>query len=250
MATSATTGAPLRAMNHQLEDKVFLIAGGSSGLRKALSQKLAPEGFRVNEALIVHTRSRLPLLCLAMVLVVLLLTGCGDAGKSSSASTAIAPGRLPPRDGDGDIDSLGMGRYDTDNDADPTFGPAASPLEHEAIATLLKRYYDAAAADDGALACTLLDPLVAEAAVEEHRPGKGPPALRGRTCAQVLTKLFAQHHRELVEEAAALRVGWAQTKDQRATVLADFGPTRERLVLVHRAHGTWQMDALLENEAW
>jgi hypothetical protein len=198
----------------------------------------------------VHLRSCLPLVYLAVAVGVLPLTGCGGAGNGRSTPIAIARGQLPPRDGDKDIDSLGMGRYDTDNDADPTFGPAATPAEHEAMATLLRRYYDAAAADNGALACTLLDPLVAEAAVEEHRPGKGPPALRGRGCAQVLTKLFAQRHRELAEEAAALRVGWAQTKGQRATVLADFGPTRERLVLVHRSQGVWQMDALLENEAW
>lgn len=195
-------------------------------------------------------RSCLPLVCLAVAIGALPLMGCGGAGNSSSTSVATARGQLPPRDGDTDIDSLGMGRYDTDNDADPTFGPAASPAEHEAIAIIVKRYYDAAAEDNGALACTLLDPLVAEAAVEEHRPGKGPAVLRGRGCAQVLTKLFAQRHRELVEEAAALRVGWTQTKEQRATVLADFGPTRERLVLVHRSHGVWQMDALLDNEAW
>jgi hypothetical protein len=156
-------------------------------------------------------------------------------------------GPLPPHDGDGDIDSLGMGRYDTDADADPTFGPVATPTEHQAIATLIKRYYAVAAAGNGALACTMLAPLVAEAAVEEHRPGKGPPALRGRGCAQVLSRLFAERHRELVADVATLRVGWTQTKGRRAVALANFGPAREMLVYVRHANGVWQMNTLLDS---
>lgn len=41
---SGTTGAPRRGMDLQLEDKVFLITGGSSGLGKALAEHLVREG--------------------------------------------------------------------------------------------------------------------------------------------------------------------------------------------------------------
>jgi hypothetical protein len=93
----------------------------------------------------------------------------------------------------------------------------------------------------------MLYPLIAQTVVEAHLPGKGSPALRGSTCAQVVAKVFAQRHRELVADAATLRVGWIQRQARQAVTLVHFGPTRELIVRVHRAHGGWQMNNLLDS---
>jgi hypothetical protein len=180
------------------------------------------------------------LVCSVLLLSVAALTGCGESNATSTA-------HLPPRDGDYDIDSLGQGRYDADKDANPTYGPYANPKEHSAIVSLIKHYYAVAAVDDGAQACSMLYPLVAEAAVEEHHPGKGPLPLRGNTCSQIVSKILAEHHRELVEDLAMLRVGWIQLQARQAVALVHFGPDRERVIRVHRVHGGWQMNALIDS---
>ncbi len=194
----------------------------------------------------VLARSRItPLLAgAALALLATATVGCGSASTRSGGGSSA---RLPHSDEDNDIDSLGQGRYDTDNDANPTYGPAASAGERTAIVSLIERYYRLAGAEKGAEACSLLYPLVAEATAEEHRPGKGPPALRGRTCGQVLSKIFAARHRELAEDVATMRVGWIQLQARQAVALVHFGPDRERVVRVHRAPGGWQMYVAIDS---
>lgn len=188
------------------------------------------------------------LACSALILAGLANVGCGASGQTSSTSSkGPSSKRLPAPDGDNDIDSLGQGRYDPDNDVDPTYGPAAGAGERQAIGALIKHYYAAAAAEEGARACSMLYPLIAEAIVEEHHPGKGPPALRGNTCAQVAGNVFVQRHRELVADAATLSFGWMQRQQRQAVVLAHFGPTRELIVRVHRTQGGWKMNNLLDS---
>lgn len=180
-----------------------------------------------------------PLLaCFALALSTLGATACGATSRSSS---------LPVRDGDGDIDSLGLGRYDGDSDAVPTFGQAASAVDHQAVVALIRRYYKVAADGDGAMACSMLDTLVAEALVEEHERDRGPPSLRGNTCPQAAAKVFEQRHRELAEDVAGLQVAWVRVKGNRGVTLVRFAANRERLVRVHRAGVVWQMNALLDS---
>jgi hypothetical protein len=179
-----------------------------------------------------------------LVLFGLAVAGCGGSSTTVGGSSI---GRLPARDGDEDIDSLGMGRYDSDGDATPTYGPTANATERRAIVALIKRYYVAAAAEEGIKTCSMLDPLIAEETVEEHRPGKGPPSLRGTTCSQVASKVFAQRHHELAADSATLQVAWIQLQARQAVTLVHFGSTRELIVRVHRAPGGWQMNNLLDS---
>lgn len=190
--------------------------------------------------------------CVAVVTLVLAVTGCGSVSKSSSdgsstTTTAANEANLPPRDGDDDIDSLGQGRYDTDTDADPTYGPAANAVERKAIVSLIERYYAAAAAGNGNRACSMLDPQIAETTVEEHHSSKGEPSLRGNTCSQILSRVFAKHHRELAADLPVLRVGWIQLQAKQAVMLVHFGPTREVIVRERRRGDGWRMNTLIDN---
>jgi hypothetical protein len=182
-----------------------------------------------------------------MPLFVLMGCGGGTTRASSTAPGGLAGAASAQRDGDGDVDRFGQNRYDTDNDANPTYGPAPSEAQRRAIVAFIKRYYAIAAAGDGAKACTLLDALVAEALVEEHGARSGLSSVKGDTCAQIASEVFARRHRELSEDVATLRVGWVQLQDNQAVALARFGAVRERLVRLRRAHGEWKMNALLDS---
>jgi hypothetical protein len=91
-------------------------------------------------------------------LALLGFTACGSTSKSvgRSPSPASLAAAAREHDGDADNDSLGMGPYDIDHDALPTFGPAASAADRQAIVALLERFYRTAAAGNGARACSML----------------------------------------------------------------------------------------------
>jgi hypothetical protein len=179
------------------------------------------------------------------------LSACGNAGKrtgsasvssSSAAATTPAQSHLPT-DSDNDNDNPGNSRYDSDDSPVLYFGHAASAMDGRAIAGLVKRYYAAGAAGDGATACSLIYSLLAESVAEEYAQS---PALRGKTCVKVMSKLFKQRHRELAGDIAGLKLTRVRVGGDRGLALLRFGSTRERRVLVRRERGAWKMDVLLD----
>jgi hypothetical protein len=167
---------------------------------------------------------------------------CGEAGKrtgsaSRSSSSAAAAAAAT---------TLAQSRLPTDRDEDSPvlrFGYAASLAEVRAIASLVRRYYGDGAAGDGASACSLLYSLLRESVVEEYAQS---PGLRGKTCAEVLSKLFKRRHRDLAGDVAALKLTIVRVGGDRGLALVRFGATRERRVLVRRERGAWKMGVLLD----
>jgi hypothetical protein len=180
-----------------------------------------------------------------------------SVGASSGVGTSVGASTgqgtpLAEHDGDGDIDRQTRSPADTDNDAIPEYAPPADPADRKAIVELISRYYAVAARGDGARACSMLDATFAELLVEEHR-GRGPRALRGDTCAHILSKLFEQRHRDLAEDiAGGYRVLVVQARGNRGYALVRF-PSRNELreleLIVRRTHGVWKMDVVLDNGA-
>jgi len=180
---------------------------------------------------------------------------CGDSGKgvgsasespSRAAAATVAATRVQPRlptDSDEDNDNPGGSRYDADDSPVLRFGHAANHAEGRAIASLIRRYYAAGAVGDGASACSLLYSLLAESVVEEYAQS---PGLRGKTCAEVLSKLFKRRHRELTGDVAALEPTVVRVGGDHGLALVRFGAARERRVLLRRERGAWKMDVLLD----
>jgi hypothetical protein len=219
----------------------------------------------------VHQLRRALLACATVVLSACGTSACGTSSKNSrpappGSTAALATGNNTARsasgptsttdpsehDGDGDIDRLTTGRYDTDDDAIPGFGQPADAPDRRAIIALIGRYYAAAAAGEGARACSMLDTPIVESVMEEHRRGKGPASLQGDTCAQIMSKLFEQRHRELAEDITGYRVLVVQLRPNRGYALVRF-PARHELrelqVLVRREHDIWLMNVPLDNGA-
>jgi hypothetical protein len=151
-----------------------------------------------------------------------------------------------PTDRDDDSDSHGGGYYDGDDAGVRAFGHAASPAEGQAIATLVKSYYAAAAAADGAKACSMIHPAFARTfppALGEA----GPSYLHGaKTCSEVMSRLFKQNHMRMAAYAVKLEVAGVRLTGSHGLVVLAFRTLPGRQIEVEREHGSWKLDALVD----
>src|ERR1700722_12371876 len=177
---------------------------------------------------------------LALLVAVLLCAGayaCGDSGQSESHSATSANVPKTDRDNDGD--------HNDDDGYVLDFGHAASAAESEPLKTLVTNYFAAAAAENGARACALMIPFMAESIVENlsHSPG-----LSGRSCAVVLSKHFAQQHSELVAKNSALKFYAVRIGPGKALTVLSFSILPEVRQLIERrdSNGEWRMLSALD----
>ena len=152
------------------------------------------------------------------------------------------------KDGDGDYDNSGSGYYDSDDNSVRRFGHMAPTTEAQTIVALVKRYYRAAAAGNGAQACALVYAPLAKTFPEDLAQA-GPYYLRGsKTCPIVVSKLFKQNHLQLSTYAARLQISDVRILENLGLVVMRFKGLPGRYVEVIRAHGSWWMYSLLDNE--
>jgi hypothetical protein len=141
-------------------------------------------------------------------------------------------------DNDGDEDSPKSGYYDDDDGEVLRYGRPAPVGQTRKIETLVGRYFEAAAAADGAAGCRLLYAPVAESIVETD--GR-TPGLRGVTCAAVLSKWFQQNRSRLIPGFQRLEVRNVRIENERGYVLLGSGARTESYLLVHRRSGDWKV---------
>jgi len=213
-------------------------------------------------------RMRYLLMLPSIALLGLGLGACGDAGKhtgpapkspystrAGGAMTATVSSTAPPGgylrgDGDGDEPN----HRDRDNYSTRHYGHAASAAQERAIAALVKRYYAAGAAGDGAAACALIysgladSPNLGEMAETVYPPAPGVPPLHGQSCARIMSLLFEEDHRRLAADLATVVVTSVRVKGNKGLVLLGFRATPERLFPVRRERGAWKTEALLDKE--
>jgi hypothetical protein len=182
---------------------------------------------------------------LLIALAALLAQACSSTPKSSpqvgsnERSAAVTPNfstHKNDRDNDGD--------HNNDDDKVLYYGRAANPSERATAVALITNYFSAAAAEDGAADCPRLTPLIKETVVEQD----GHSAeLAGSTCGAVLTKLFAQKHKLLLEKHATLRVLEVRVKGTKALAVLDFPTIPEvRQISLRRMDGGWRLLDLLD----
>jgi hypothetical protein len=192
-----------------------------------------------------------------LLAIALLSAGAGACGRTGTSRSSVAePPSLPARhptadtgafhkgvDGDFD-DGYSDHPYDNDNGEIVDLGSAASAADERAVASVLKRYYVAAAAGDGATGCSLS--YLSSSVVEDFGRPPGPPALRGTTCAVVMSKIFKQRHAELAAEAATVHVAAVRVKGDVGVALLSYGSSSraEHYIRVHRNHDAWEVGEL------
>lgn len=173
------------------------------------------------------SRARRLLLLLLVAALGVTMTACAN-----SATTASSPAGKHTRDRDNDSD-------ENDDDAHILdYGRPASGATREQLVTLLTDYYEDAAKADGAKACALLVPYVAELAGEES----GPSDPHGKTCAAVLSKWFSEHHAQYQAQRATLKFVAIRVGEERALDVMSFANLPEvRQISARDYHGRWQL---------
>lgn len=180
-----------------------------------------------------------------------------------TASTAAAPTsspdekvpaarKAPSRPGiddayDGDDGSSPKTEAKDDEEIE-IYGRPATPAEYRSTVAFVKSYFAAAAAGDGTEACGLLLPgLAKDIGGSYEKPGE-PAYLHGKTCPEVMTKLFKHRHKLMVAAAAGLEVTDVRVTAKTAFVLVAFKGVREpRYLGIERYGDTWKLEALIDS---
>jgi hypothetical protein len=162
-------------------------------------------------------------------LICLLGYGCGGSNKSQGSPSVASSAHRPPQN----------------DDYISTYGKEAEGADRQAIISLVTRYYAAAAADDGATACTLLYSTLEKAIPEDYGRPPGPPSTRGKTCPVVLRKFFKHPPRQPVSGLASTKVTGVRIRGSHAFVqlTSKTVPTSE--ISVQREGTKWKIETLI-----
>lgn len=153
-----------------------------------------------------------------------------------------------PNDKDEDFDNdptdnVGKGFHDGDDNSVLRYGHRAHGAERKEIVSVVNRYFAAAAAEDGAMGCSLTFSLVADALPEDYGHAPGPLYLRGdKNCRVILTAIFKHQHSELVQPVKVTEVRVSQRRGLAVlgspTLPASETELRDEL-------GSWKIDRVL-----
>jgi hypothetical protein len=187
-----------------------------------------------------------------LTMMSLSFAACGGAGKATAPwNVAVTGGKTATTaqgtsaigesktDRDNDNDNPTSSYYDSDDNAILDYGQSANAGDKRAVTATVKRYYRTASAADGAAACSLIRSTVAESAAESYGETDAPA---GKTCADVMSKLFRKRHRQLAAELAALRVTAVRIEGDRGWALLSFGTAKPPgRILMHREGAVWKV---------
>lgn len=150
----------------------------------------------------------------------------------------------PGKDKDNDYPTQASYKFpDADDRANFDFGHEPSAREAHTISAIVKRYYIAGSAGNGAAACALLLPNFARTVPESYGGQAGPPYLRGaKTCAAVVSKLFAYLHEELSE---AITIVGVRVEGRETQVLLASRKMRASHIFLLREGGSWRIEGLV-----
>jgi hypothetical protein len=198
---------------------------------------------------------------LTTMLLGVIVCGCGGASTKTHSTyhvpTSAAARNYTPTEpalnytkADSDKDNdIGAPDDDTQNTSALDFGHAASAPERQTITALVKRYYAAALAENGAKACSMIYSTLAAAVPEDYGGPPGPLYMRGaKTCAAAVTLLFKHFHTLLTLQVPRLKVARVRLIEHHGLALLNFGKLPEREIYVAREGHIWRMSALLDGE--
>jgi hypothetical protein len=165
-----------------------------------------------------------------------------DAARTSST---VPPGGYLKSDSDGDADERQKGPSSEDMRGMTATGHSVSGADRRAITTVVKSYYLAAAAGDGAQGCPLLDSSLATATTEEQ--SQLVPNTT-KTCAASLSRLFEQQHQHLAaEEPTTMVVTGVHVNGATGLATLGFRTMPESEIVLQRKGRTWKIDALFDS---
>jgi hypothetical protein len=188
----------------------------------------------------------------------------GDASRSSSGVSVSSAAQVkststvkPPGgyldDGDGNSSGnaselekdIENGSYhDGDDRSVVDFGHAASAADERVVANVVRRYYAAVAAGDGAEACSLLEPSMAKSIAGNYGGTSGPFYLRGAKTCPALMALVLKHF--YAQMTAATEVTGVRIGAGRAVALLGSSTVRPGYISLQAEGGTWRIGMLTD----
>jgi hypothetical protein len=166
----------------------------------------------------------------------------------TSAPPAHRPGVNDSYDGDDHNPRNGFLSENNDDWEVERFGQAASPAEVESAERFVGEYFSAAVSGDGAKACALLIPSLAGGIGGSYEKRGDAVYLHGKTCAEVMAKLFTHEHKGIVKQAHGLRVTAVRELRGSGRVLFESAGMRERHYMALTRYGSdWKFNALLDS---
>lgn len=163
-----------------------------------------------------------------------------NPSHAAASRSTVVTSNFSTHDNDRDND----GDHNDDDEKVLYYGHAADPADQSASIALVRRYFAAAAAENGATACSLLVPFIAESVVEDEGQS---PGLHGGTCAAVMAKLFRRDHRLLALKNDTLKVIDVRVAGGKALAVLDFPTIPEvRQLVERRVAGRWRLLELLD----
>jgi hypothetical protein len=123
----------------------------------------------------------------------------------------------------------------------------ATAADRPVVVALVRRYYAAALAGDGAKACSMLYSPFAHSVAEDYGQAPGPTYLRGaKTCSALMSGVFEHFHKRLVAEALVLRSRvTARLKGYQGSALLSVGRKIEFELPVRHELNAWKVVGLL-----
>jgi hypothetical protein len=170
------------------------------------------------------------------------VTACAGGGAGTRAAAPVANAHATGSPSSAPLRFTPENTYERGAD-DLAWSHVVGGVDRRQMTAVLKRYYAAAAAEDGVEACALMYSLFAEEVPEDESPA----ALRGQSCATVAASLFKQRHRELVADNATFRVTLVRVSGRRGLALLKFGNRPERDIRMHREGHRWKVEELLDS---
>lgn len=161
--------------------------------------------------------------------------GDGDNPKDSDSR-----GDPDPYDGDDDRPIPASRKFpDADDWVALSVGRAADRGESRSIASVVERYFAAARAGNGAIACSMMLPEAASAVAQES-------SVKHQACKVALSALFKAHRHEL--SAVVKVVDVRLEAGGRAEVVFGSSTMPASLTFLERQDGSWKIDQALGME--
>lgn len=129
--------------------------------------------------------------------------------------------------------------HDKDDEAIMSYGHAANAGDERTVTTFVKHFYAAALAENGTAACSTMPPVWGKEVVEDFgRRGTGPGYMYGKTCAEVMSRLFEHFHSQLT---GGIVVTSVRVKGDQAYALLGSPTMPASDILLVRNGTTWRV---------
>lgn len=195
---------------------------------------------------------------LAILLLGAGISACGGGGKAGGTASSASSGSLgnstssvtPPggylkEDSDNDGDEERNGKrsvFEDDRYLLSTYPQKPNQAEARAITAVVKGYFAATAANEGARACSLLDASVVAGL------GEGAGRSNMKSCATSLEQLLKPERKLLAaEEVATMVVTSVRLKGQFGLAFLGFRKALEGEILVAHEGHSWKIGALFDS---